>query len=94
MATIRALHSSWVIASGPRRVLEAETDLRRRIRLAALVDGGVLVVPDADRDEAPDVMGRGRQAYALCHFVQNAVADGPAVEQAMVFHAPRYFRGG
>ena len=64
MATMPGLALLLGECAGPPRVLEAETDLRRGVRLAAHVDGGLLLLTDVDRDEASDAMGRGRPLRA------------------------------
>jgi hypothetical protein len=45
------------------------------------------MVADADRDQAPDRVGRRRRPNTVRHIGQNSIADGPAVEKPVVVHA-------
>ena len=73
----------------PALLLEAEADLPGGVRLAAHVDGGLLLLADADRDEAADLMCGRSRAHALRDVVENAVADGAAVQEPIVDHRVR-----
>ena len=68
----------------PGLILEAEPDLLGGVRLAAHVDGRFLVLADADRHEASDGVRGCRVAHALRDFVENAVADRPAVQEPVI----------
>ena len=81
---MRALHSSWVSALGQICSSNRRPTFFAARCLTAHVDGGRLVFADADGHEASDDVFRRRVAHALGDFSENAVADGPAIEQPMI----------
>src|SRR5690606_527175 len=70
----------------PYLLVEGEPHLGRRALLRAHVDRGGLVVADADRHEPADRLPRRRRRDALADLREDTVADGTAVQKAIVFH--------
>ena len=71
----------------PRLVLERDADFLRRARLAAHVNGDFLVLADADRHEPAERVLGGARVHARGDAVENSIANGSAVQEAVIEHA-------
>src|SRR5262249_44733234 len=71
----------------PDLFLEPDADAFRGARLPAYVDGGGLVLADADGQQAADGMLGRRRGDTLGDARKNPIAHRAAIEQPIVFHS-------